>query len=743
MKGDTDAAIEFLKAFRSDGSWLLHAIDPEKRGGMATAHCWVWEFKERDARAFVDKWNGKRNIYFAVNPPTGEMLKKASAADIKEVRYLHVDVDPRAGEDLIAEQERIAGLAPDDVPTPTFTVFSGGGYQHFWRLKEPIPINGDLKKAEDAKLYNIELERKYGADACHNVDRIMRLVGTINVPDAKKRSKGRVKALAKLVKQTDVDYPIEEFTKAEPVTKPSPGIPPAQAIGSATLDSVDDLNEWHVDDSVKAIIVSGPDPEKPKSGDNSRSAGLCHVVCHMVRRAVPDDVIFGAITDPDWAISDSVLDKGGKAERYALRTITRAKEEVSTDWDPQSKEGIPGKSYVNARLAVQRLGVTTEHDVFRNKLNVGGHVLGDYAGPVTDNAMSMLRQLILECHKFDPGKEHLEDATKQLCIENDFDPVVDGLASLKWDGIERLDGWLTRYLRAEENDYVSAVGRLLLVAAVRRARSPGCKFDTIVVLEGPQGSGKSTALLILAGHDDFFSDSDILAGTAQQQAENIQGVWFYELAELEGLRAAQVTKVKAFASRQSDRARAAYGRHREDKPRRCVFIGTTNDVNYLSDRTGNRRFLPVLTDDIDLEGLRADRNQLLAEAAKVEADGEPIYLPTHLWETAGNEQAKRLAEDPWESILADFEADPLGDGPVRVDRSGKEKIFTRTILNCLDIDKGEANVNHTIRIGSIMRGLGWTGPVDLKIGGTKNKGYWRLVAGSEAKGLREATDEAQ
>ena len=152
---------------------------------------------------------------------------------------LHVDIDPRAGEDLEAERARALGLLttnlPAGVPAPTVIVFSGGGYQGFWRLEEPIPINGDLAQAEDAKRYNQRLETLFGADQCHNIDRIMRLPGTVNVPDERKAKKGRVPMLAHVVPMGDwPSYPLSRFEPAPAVRSASPGT----AGGNTPLPSV-------------------------------------------------------------------------------------------------------------------------------------------------------------------------------------------------------------------------------------------------------------------------------------------------------------------------------------------------------------------------------------------------------------------------------------------------------------------------------------------------------------------------
>lgn len=337
MQGDTPSAIAFLRLFYPKGPWVLTAIDPNKKG-LETAT--FTDEQEAEMAAWIDKWNGTRNLYFSVAEPIRPVNKKMGRTDIKRVWYLHVDVDPRAGENLAEEQERCKALVttdlPEGVPPPTFSLFSGGGYQAFWRLKDPIVIEGDMEKAEEAKLFNVQLERLFGADNVHNIDRIMRLPGTVNIPDEKKRAKGRTEQLAKLLESPGTVYDNETFTAAQPVQLPKTSIGGAgptqvkvEISGNiARLDSVEDLDAWNVPDRVRVIIVQGSDPDQPKEGDNSRSGWLFDCCCNLVRAGVPDDVIYSIITDPDFGISESVLDKGSNSERYATRTIARAKEEA-------------------------------------------------------------------------------------------------------------------------------------------------------------------------------------------------------------------------------------------------------------------------------------------------------------------------------------------------------------------------------------------------------------------------------
>jgi predicted P-loop ATPase len=176
------------------------------------------------------------------------------------------------------------------------------------------------------------------------------------------------------------------------------------------------------------------------------------------------------------------------------------------------------------------------------------------------------------------------------------------LTHLTWDEIPRIDQWLSTCLGADGNpEYLKAIGPRFLISAVARALRPGCKADQVLVLEGAQGIGKSTAVRVLS--EPWTTDSlpDL---TSKEAAIQIQGVWIVELAELTSMSRSDVEHIKAFMSRNEDRYRPHWGRSSETRPRRCVFIATTNLQGYLRDETGNRRFWPVRCRSIDLERLR-------------------------------------------------------------------------------------------------------------------------------------------
>lgn len=181
-------------------------------------------------------------------------------------------------------------------------------------------------------------------------------------------------------------------------------------------------------------------------------------------------------------------------------------------------------------------------------------------------------------------------AVRKAARLNTINPVKQYLSDIKWDGTPRLDMWLTTHHGAGDSVYTRAIGRGTLIGAVARVMSPGCKVDTMLILEGPQGINKSQALRVLAG-SEYFTDSmpDLKNKDA---ADNIKGIWIVEMAELDMMVRSTMETTKAFLSRQHDRYRPSYGRTRIDQPRRCIFIGTTNQDNYLRDETGSRRFWP-------------------------------------------------------------------------------------------------------------------------------------------------------
>lgn len=278
---------------------------------------------------------------------------------------------------------------------------------------------------------------------------------------------------------------------------------------------------------------------------------------------------------------------------------------------------------------------------------------------------------------------------------------------------KRLGEWLTTYLGAENTPLNRAVGRLTLTAAVSRVWQPGCKFDTMMVLEGEQGAGKSRTVQALCPDPAMFTDSVTLRMDTKEIMELTADKWIVELGELAGLNKAETEHVKALLSRQWDEARMAYGRYKTKKPRQFIFIGTTNEATYLTDDTGNRRYFPVKVGKVDVEALKRDRNQLWAEAAFCEAKGEPIFISDpELIKAHKVLQRTREIHDEWEGMLAEWLKKDFPVSQDKLDRTIKGKRLEMTVSAAADalIGKGQrVNLDSQTqkRIARCLRKCGW------------------------------------
>lgn len=237
-----------------------------------------------------------------------------------------------------------------------------------------------------------------------------------------------------------------------------------------------------------------------------------------------------------------------------------------------------------------------------------------------------------------------------------FNEVETYLKSLQWDGVPRLDALFVDYLGAADTPYTRAVTRKAFTAAVARALSPGCKYDIMTVISGPQGIGKSTLLYKMAR--GWFNDS-IRTFEGKEASELLQGTWIVEIGELNAFRKTDVDRIKQFLSLRVDKYRAAYGRHVKDFPRRCVFFGTTNSHEYLQDKTGNRRFWPVDAGVCPVKksiwtNLDGEVDQLWAEARTRWESGEALYLTGTDEQEAKSLQEEHREHSPWEGIVREF-----------------------------------------------------------------------------------------
>ena len=276
--------------------------------------------------------------------------------------------------------------------------------------------------------------------------------------------------------------------------------------------------------------------------------------------------------------------------------------------------------------------------------------------PWTDND-DRLTAIWLQRKGIFVGDEIAGKAVQTVARDHRIHPVREYLGAIRWDGTDRIDAWLTTYLGVPSNPYTTAMGARWLIAAIARICQPGCKADCCMILEGPQGVRKSTALRTLAS--PWFSDEIAELGS-KDAALQTRGVWLIELSELESMTGAEVARVKSFMSRGADRFRPPYGRQLIDSPRQCIFAGTVNHGTYLKDETGGRRFWPAVCGEIRIEELARDRDQLWAESLVRYRAGHVWWLESlTLNQLASEEQESRYEGDAWDEAIAQWVQHPI------------------------------------------------------------------------------------
>jgi len=319
--------------------------------------------------------------------------------------------------------------------------------------------------------------------------------------------------------------------------------------------------------------------------------------------------------------------------------------------------------------------------------------------PAEDHDVATFRHIMHNDRKM-PFKSKKTDVLDEMEAEarrNQYDPLVEYLSGLQWDGKTRVDTWLPDYLGTDDTRYTRAIGRKSLIGAVARALSPGVKNDTMVVLEGEQGVGKSTALRYLFG-DRFFVDH-LPDFSSKDSFQQLQGAWCVEVAELSALTKADVKDVKQFLSRLVDKFRPPFGRLPIQVPRRTVLWGTVNPEEgqgYLKDTTGGRRFWPVETNEISLSSILLDRDQLWAEAVQAFRAGERWHLEeAEDIALAKEQQSLRREVHPWE--------EPIGQWLM-----GKwECTVPEVLIDALKITPDKQNTQSSRMVGACLRALGW------------------------------------
>lgn len=498
MQSRTEDAVEFLRKLRPEGNWILTAILPNK--GQISTQTFL-ESQQSEMHGWIHKYQGIRNIYYTLNTVSTVVDSKPQKSQISELYALHVDCDPRVGESVETERERIKNKLTQFIPHPSIIVDSGSGFQAIFLLEPAIRLDGTIEMVEEYERYNRQLEILLDGDNCHNSDRILRLPGTINVPDEKKVKKGRVKTLAGVLEWNDAKYPITAFIAA-PARIQTPSYSKGELLpgggerikisGNIAPIYVDQFEEKGiiVSDHIKALIIHGENTDVKRY--SSRSEALFAVTCALAKAGTSDDDIAGILLNRENRISESILDKP-RPDKYCAKQIQSAKEELD--------------------------------DPVLRKLNDKFAVIGDLGGRckvISESYDHALRRTKISFSSFEDFKNRFLNQRVQVAQDSEGKPIY------KPAGI----WWLSHPQRRQYEGIVFAPGRdvpdsfnlwqgfscesipgdcslllehinlnlcngteeyykYLLSWMARCVQQPDCPGEVAVVLKGDMGTGKS------------------------------------------------------------------------------------------------------------------------------------------------------------------------------------------------------------------------------------------------------------
>jgi len=353
------------------------------------------------------------------------------------------------------------------------------------------------------------------------------------------------------------------------------------------------------------------------------------------------------------------------------------------NWESElSKRKINGdlvvcKNHHNLRLILKH------HPLFE------GAICGD--GRMADRAWGPIAEAVNRMGYGAYSKQMILDTIVQVAEESPRDPMREYVDSLKWDGVSRIETWLTDICGAESSETISNVGRMWLISAIARILNPGCQADHVLILCGEQGAGKSRLIQTLAGDQWYDQLRDMKSKDALM---SLSGKWIIEIGELSAMYRSEVEATKNFITSRVDEYRAPYDRMVRAVPRRCVFAGTTNDGEFLSDSTGNRRFWPVRVGNIDYHKISDLRDQLFAEAKALYECGEHWWPSKDMLESLAEQAEDAYIQDPWVELVEDWAAS----------RTSAKMI---DMLKELELPADRQNVTTMKRAAAVLRKLGF------------------------------------
>ena len=391
----------------------------------------------------------------------------------------------------------------------------------------------------------------------------------------------------------------------------------------------------------------------------------------------------------------------------------------------RDKAGRIESTATNAQRALRRPdipGYRLGYDEFMGRRVIAAHGETEWR-PFKDSDYFEIRVQLERVGFLKPGQDLVREAVRCVAEHEAFDSAVLWAQGLRWDGVPRVERFFERYLGVADTEYHRAVGVYLWTALAGRCLDPGCKVDMVPVLIGEQGSGKTSMVEALAPTDEAFLEINLDQRNEDQMARTLRGKLVGELAELRGLAGREAEDIKAWISRRHEEIRALYAEFHTKYPRRLVMIGTGNNPEFLSDETGERRWLPLRVGQTDLDALRADRDQLWAEGVA-------------MWRQAGVQwrEAQTLAvehhaafkvRDPWEEAIGRW----LDEVDLEDVANGARRFTAHEVMaNALKIADSAQKKSDEMRVAKVLRALGFRKEVRWESG--KNRKVWERAVSS-------------
>jgi len=596
-------------------------------------------------------------------------------------------------------------------PPPSAVVRSGGGLHVYYYLGEDTP-------ADEIEEANRRLAALVGGDKCHDRARVLRLPLSYHCKNPQK-----IYRLQFVTLEADLQYSILDLLDEWPEVATSRPV---------EIAKIDHIATAGLSPQIRALMERFIGIRDLWSGigkatGDQTGSGYDYAVAREL-------IWYGA--DPAEvadAIAYRVQERGkSKPEIYYARTVGRAVADVQRFKQQQAESaavlgGETPQTEADQQTADQLVVYPEGHkragELINNLHNVVAILSSDPrwlgkirynnfkqrieidSSSISDTTSTAMRLWLYRAYGLQAAKDLMTDAIEHVAQQNQYHPVQQYLLDLRWDGVQRLNTWLHRLLGADSTPLNAEIGTRWLVQGVARVLCPGSQTDGCLILQGAQGIGKSSALRILARQPEWYRDSFIDIRTGRDAYSKLAGVWIYEFPELESTRGRDNNSVKAFLTQHTDTYRPAYARYEQEVPRQVIFAGTTNDTEILNDPTGSRRYWIAKCGACDFDKLRAEADQLWAEAVHIYTTWSDPTRWAWLLDPAVNDEMAEIHEqyqqiDTWQEYIEMWAAN--------TEDLHKNGVTVAEILqNALGMHPDKQSTSYSTRVGKLLSTMGW------------------------------------